>query len=346
MEMANEADEVTEGGALPTRRARDPREPTIGVLLMAYGAPDRLDDVAPFLLDVRGGRETPAELVDEVRGRYAAIGGGSPLLGVTRAQASALQARLDGDPRQSGLGEVPAGVKVTVGMRHWRPRIAEAVAELAAAGCRTLVAIPLAPHVSRMSVGAYVAALDQALGDLPGPPFEAVHRIEGFHDHPLLLDAWADRVRSALDRFSDGPLDDLEVLFTAHSLPTSILADGDPYPDQLATTARGVVERVAEGMGDSRFRWRLCFQSAGARAVPWLGPPIGEVLEELAAAGRRRALAVPIGFVSDHVEVLYDLDFEARGQAADLGLVFERTESLNTSPRFVDALADLVRRAV
>ena len=343
----------------PARRRREVGAPRVGVLLMAYGAPDRLEDVAPFLLDVRGGRETPGELVEEVAGRYSAIGGGSPLLGVTRAQASALQARLAGS---SGASGGAPGVQVAVGMRHWRPRIAGAVAELAAAGCRTLVAIPLAPHVSRMSVGAYVAALDLALEgaldlardqaetDLPNPPFETVHRVEGFHDHPLFLDAWAERVISALSRIAPAgearALGDLEVLFTAHSLPTSILADGDPYPDQLAETARRVAQRVAERRGGPPFSWRLCYQSAGARAVPWLGPAIGEVLEELAAAGRRRVLAVPIGFVSDHVEVLFDLDLEAREHAARLGLQLERTESLNTSPRFIDALADLVRTAV
>jgi len=326
---------------LPTRPRREGRTPELGVLLMAYGAPDRLEDVAPFLLDVRGGRETPAELVEEVAGRYAAIGGGSPLLGVTRAQANALQARLNGDPGS------PAA-RVLVGMRHWQPRIAEAVAELAAAGCRRLVAIPLAPHVSRMSVGAYVDVLEGALDEVsdgpPGRPFEAVHRVEGFHDHPLFLDAWADRLRSALGRIAAAPeaLDGLEVLFTAHSLPTSILADGDPYPEQLAETARQITERP----GVPRVSWRLCYQSAGARAVPWLGPAIGDVLKELAAAGRRRVLVVPIGFVSDHVEVLYDLDLEAREQAARLGLELERAESLNTSPRFIDALADLVRTAV
>lgn len=325
----------------------DGATPEVGVLLMAYGAPDRLEDVAPFLLDVRGGRETPPALVDEVAGRYAAIGGGSPLLGVTRAQASALQARLQGSAR------------VAVGMRHWRPRIAEAVEELAGAGCRTLVAVPLAPHVSRMSVGAYVAVLDRALdrlGEARARPFDAVHRIEGFHDHPLFVDAWTDRVCSALARVAapGEALDDLEVLFTAHSLPVSILADGDPYTEQLAATAELVADRVTRCLGDHlersagapRLSWRLCYQSAGARAVPWLGPAIGDVLEELAAAGRRRVLAVPIGFVSDHVEVLYDLDLEARAHAARLGLRFERTESLNTSPRFIDALADLVGAAL
>jgi len=331
-----------EGSARPLL---EPRDPEIGVLLMAYGAPDRLDDVAPFLLDVRGGRETPAALVEEVTARYAAIGGGSPLLGVTRAQASALQARWNGAAATGDSGQAgPGGARVAVGMRHWQPRIAEAVAELAGAGCRTLVAIPLAPHVSRMSVGAYMDALKRALETLGGRPFRAVHRVAGFHDHPRFLDAWAERVRSALARVAPEPeaLAEIDLLFTAHSLPTSIVADGDPYPEQLEATAHGVMARLP----DLPLAWRLCYQSAGARPVPWLGPPIGEVLDALAAAGRRRVLAVPIGFVSDHVEVLYDLDLEARAHAATLGVRFERTESLNTSPLFIDALADLVRAAV
>jgi ferrochelatase len=323
---------------------------------MAYGAPDRVEDVAPFLLDVRGGRATPAELVDEVAGRYRAIGGGSPLLGVTRAQASALQARLAGAAGPDPSDRAAGAARVAVGMRPWRPWIAEALVKLAAGGCRTLVAIPLAPHVSRMSVGAYVDVLDRALRDLnrgqSAEPFDAVHRVLGFHDHPLFLDALADRVLSALGRWSTegAGTEGLEVLFTAHSLPASILADGDPYPEQLAATARLVAARVAERLaipaGERPFPWRLCYQSAGARPVPWLGPPIDEVLDELAAAGRRRVLAVPIGFVSDHVEVLFDLDLEARSRAAALGLDFARTESLNTSPRFIDALADLVATAV
>lgn len=325
----------------------------VGVLLMAYGAPETLDEVEPFLLDVRGGRPTPAELVAEVVGRYRAIGGGSPLLGVTRAQACALQARLRAHPELGGR------FRVAVGMRHWQPRIGRAVAALVAEGCTRLVAIPLAPHVSRMSVGAYFDALDEALGGQEPSPFHEVHevhKVEGFHDHPLFVQAWVERVRSGLERVAAGGWDlrETELLFTAHSLPRSIVADGDPYPEQLVETIREVtariprelVEMLAPAAGQPASWWRLSYQSAGARAVPWLGPSLGETLVELAAAGRRHVLVAPIGFVSDHVEVLYDLDVEAAGRAEMLGMTLERTESLNTAPLFVEALAELVRRAL
>lgn len=318
----------------------------VGVLLMAYGAPESLDEVEPFLLDVRGGRPTSPELVAEVADRYRTIGGGSPLLGVTRAQASALQARL----RPRGR------FRVAVGMRHWQPRIGEAVAGLVADGCTSLVAIPLAPHVSRMSVGAYFDALDGALSELEDTPFHRVHKVAGFHDHPRLIDAWVERVRSGLERVAaDGwDLRETEILFTAHSLPRSIVADGDPYPEQLLETARQVVARLPAvpaalseaGEGGEGLGWRFCYQSAGARAVPWLGPSIEETLEELSGAGRRRVLVAPIGFVSDHVEVLFDLDVEAAERAGELGLALARTESLNTSPRFIEALAELVLGAL
>jgi len=320
----------------------------VGVLLMAYGAPESLEEVEPFLLDVRGGRPTSPELVAEVAERYRSIGGGSPLLGVTRAQASALEAHLRTRPELGGA------FRVAVGMRHWQPRIGQAVAGLAAEGCVHLVAIPLAPHVSRMSVGAYFAALDEALAGPEAKPFQRVSRVAGFHDHPLFLDAWADRLRSALLRAVAAGWEpgETEILFTAHSLPKSIVADGDPYPEQLLETAREVMARLPDGLpgglpdGWKSLARRFCYQSAGARAVPWLGPSIEETLEELAAAGRRRVLVAPIGFVSDHVEVLYDLDVEARERADELGLALARTESLNTSPRFVEALAELVRGAL
>lgn len=313
----------------------------VGVLLMAYGAPESVEEMEAFLLDIRGGRETPAELVEEVKDRYRAIGGGSPLHGVTLAQASALQARLAPLGSSDGSGR---RFRVAVGMRHWRPRIGDAVARLAEAGCRSLVAIPLAPHVSGLSVGAYFRSLDDALTAPEVGAITDVRRVEGFHDHPLFLDAWADRVRSALGRIAENGRDpgEVELLFTAHSLPESILADGDPYPDQLRETAEAVMGRLHRIGGPPPAGWRLCYQSAGARAVPWLGPSIEEVLDECAAAGRRTVLVAPIGFVSDHVEVLYDLDVEAAAHARALGIHLERTESLNTTPRFIQALADLV----
>jgi ferrochelatase len=300
---------------------------------MAYGGPDSLADVEPFLTDIRGGRPTSAELVEEIRGRYAAIGGRSPLLSISRAQAEALQKRLD--------ETAPGDFRVYVGMRHWRPFIREAVAEIAAAGHRRLVALCLAPHYSELSIGAYMAKLDQAVEEqeAAGVSFD-VHRVESWHDEPLFLEAIAEKVRRALRRWPEDERGHVQVLFTAHSLPELIVERGDPYPEQLLATARGVAERLGGLEG-----WRFCYQSAGASGIPWLGPAIEEVIPGLAAAGHRDALVVPVGFVADHVEILYDLDIEARGIAAEHGVRLERTESLNTTPDFIQALEEVVCEA-
>jgi len=304
------------------------------VLLMAYGGPERLADVEPFLLDVRGGRPTSPELVEEIRGRYAAIGGGSPLLAITRAQAAALEDELN----RSG----DAGWQTFVGMRHWQPYVADAVREIAAAGHRRVVALCLAPQYSRMSIGAYFAKLDEALAGLDDPP--EVARVESWHDHPGFLDAVAEKVAEALARLPVPPAE-AHVVFTAHSLPRRIVAAGDPYDDQLRATARRVALR-AEARAGSPFPWTFCYQSVAAGAIDWLGPDVTHVVADLARAGHRHLLAAPIGFVSDHVEVLYDLDVEARLGAERHGAHLHRTESLNTTPRFIAALTSVVRGAM
>jgi len=282
------------------------------VLLMAYGGPGNLDEVEPYLLDVRGGRPTSPELVEEIRGRYARIGGGSPIRRLTEAQAASLRRALG--------AELP----VYVGMRHWHPYIAETV--------ERLVAIALAPHYSVMSVGAYERKLaEAAAGRLD------VVVVRRWGDHPTFLDAVAARLRDALARFPDPA--SVPVIFTAHSLPQRILASGDPYADEFRASVAAVVERLALA------RWHLAFQSAGATPEPWLGPDAGEVLQALAAEGGREALIAPIGFVCDHVEVLYDVDVEYRALAARLGMRLERTASLNDDPLLIACLADLARRA-
>lgn len=321
------------------------------VLLMAYGGPRSLDDVEPFLLDVRGGRETPRELVEEVTARYRAIGGGSPILARSREQARALEAELG-----RGGGEWRA----FVGMRHWHPYIREAVGEIVEGGFDELVALCLTPQESRMSVGAYFAALDEALESVGSGADSTgrrpvVRRVRSWHDHPGFLDAVARTVEEGLRRFpkagpagSDG---EAQVVFTAHSLPESILRDGDPYDRQVRETAARVAERV-EARAGRPLAWRVAYQSAGARAVPWLGPSLEEALEGLAAERTREGrpaqavLVAPVGFVSDHVEILYDLDVEAREEARRLGVYLERTASLNDAPDFIAALADVVRSAL
>lgn len=292
----------------------------VAVLLMAYGGPGSLDEVEPFLQDVRGGRPTSPHLVAELRARYARIGGRSPIRELTEAQGA-------GVARQ--LGERFA---VYVGMRHWHPYIADAVARIAADGHRRVVGIVLAPHYSALSVGVYEARLREAARGRLDPIV-----VPRWGDEPAFLDAVAGRVTRALERFPGAP--PVRVIFTAHSLPERIRARGDPYPTELEASAAAVAARV--GLRE----WRVAYQSAGATPEPWLGPDAGAVVRELAAQGHRAFLVVPIGFVCDHVEVLYDVDVAYRALAAELGARLERSESLNNDPLLVTALATIARRA-
>src|SRR3954449_2235907 len=277
------------------------------VVLMAYGSPATADDVRPYLEDIRRGRPVSDEAVAELAERYRRIGGRSPLDEITEAQRAALEREL--------------GLPVFVGMKHWRPRIAEAVEAALEGGAETLVGLVLAPHYSRLSIAGYRERLENALEGRAELVF-----VESWHDYGPFLDVLADRVRGF-----DG-----HVVFTAHSLPARILQDGDPYRDQLLETSRLVAERA--GLAD----WSFAFQSASATGEPWLGPDILEELDRLAANGVRRVLLCPVGFVSDHLEILWDLDIEARDRAADLGLELGRIESLNDDPAFMRALAEIV----
>jgi len=290
----------------------------VAVLLMAYGGPGSLDEVEPYLQDVRGGRPTAPEFVQEIRQRYARIGGRSPIRELTEAQAAGVR---------RALGERFA---VYVGMRHWHPYIRDVVDRIVADGHRRVVGIVLAPHYSAMSVGAYEKKLLEAsVGRLD------VALVRRWGDHSKFLEAVAGRVAQALQRFPAPAA--VHVLFTAHSLPERILATGDPYPDELRASAAAVARRAGLAA------WSLAYQSAGATPEPWLGPEAGAVMTELAGQGRGAFLIVPIGFVSDHVEVLYDVDVMYRELAARLGVQLERTTSLNDDPLLVQALAGIAR---
>ena len=292
----------------------------IAVLLMAYGGPGSLDEVEPYLLDVRGGRPTSPQLVEEIRARYARIGGRSPIRELTEAQATGAQ---------RALGERFA---VYVGMRHWHPYIRDAVARILADGHQRSVGIVLAPHYSAMSVGAYQQQLlDAAAGRLE------TALVRSWGDHPRFLDLVAERVAQALQRFPSPRT--VQVLFTAHSLPERILASGDQYPSELRASAAAVAQRA--GLA----QWHFAFQSAGATPEPWLGPEAGALMTDLAGQGHQAFLIVPIGFVCDHVEVLYDVDVAYRALAERLGVRLERTTSLNDDPLLVGTLAELAHDA-
>jgi protoporphyrin/coproporphyrin ferrochelatase len=286
-----------------------------GVLLLAHGTPESLDDMPEYLTRVRGGRPPSPELVEEMRGNYAAIGGRSPLTDITRAQADALASRLGGTP-------------VYVGMRNWRPFVADTLREAAAAGVTEMRAVPMAPQYSTLSVAKYGEAVEAAR-----PPGMEVRFVRSWHDHPGLLDAFAETLRQSLAGASWD-----RVVFTAHSLPLRVVAQGDPYPDEVAATARGVAERA----GVSTFA--RAYQSAGRTPEPWLGPSLEEALASAAREGARRVLFVPVGFVCDHTEILFDIDVQAAEAARRLGIEIGRTPSLNTSPSFIRALADLVQK--
>jgi protoporphyrin/coproporphyrin ferrochelatase len=285
-----------------------------GVLLMAHGTPSSMDEMPEYLALVRGGRAASAELIAEMRHNYQAIGGRSPLTEITLAQAAALRLRLGPD------------VPVAVGMRNWKPFITEGLAELAAAGVGRTIGIPMAPQFSTLSVQKYI---DGARGALPdGMGFDAV---TSFHQHPLLIEAFAERVNAAAPR-----ADEL-VVFTAHALPVRVLEAGDSYAAEVAETAAA----VAKACGISQYR--RAYQSAGRTPERWIGPDLVALIDEESANGVRKFLIVPIGFVCDHTEVLFDIDVQAAQIAREFSTSLRRTESLNTSPTFIRLLEQLVR---
>ena len=282
------------------------------VILMAYGSPERLADVPAYYSDIRGGRPIRQELMDDLVARYRSLGieDSNPLNAITEATRAALQEEL--------------GVPVYTGMKHWTPRIAEAVDVALAGGAQRLVGLVLAPHYSRLSIAGYRKLLEEAVGDRAEVAF-----IDSWHDDQGFVSFLADRVRDT----------EAHVVFTAHSLPARILDEGDPYKDQLLETARLVADTA--GVED----WSFSFQSESPTGEPWLGPDILDHLETLSARGVDDVLICPVGFVSDHLEIRWDIDTEAQEKARELGLRLERIEMPNDDPRFVRALAEIVRGA-
>ncbi len=297
----------------------------IGVLVMAYGGPESLDEIPGYLADIRHGRPTPRAVLDEITENYRAIGGRSPLLDVSRRQVDALAQEL-------GLE-----YRCYLGMRHWAPWIEDVVGEMVADGVTHAVSLVLAPHFSALSVARYQQKITDGLELYRGRMrFE---HVPSYHDAPGLVAAFAKRVEEGLSRWPDEARDRVHVVFSAHSLPERVLASGDPYGRQCLETARLVAAQT--GLDDNRWSW--AYQSAGRTPELWAGPDLGERLERLAVEGVRDVVSVPVGFVSDHVELLYDIDVRARAIAESLGMRLERPPALNDDPVFIGALADLVR---
>ncbi len=291
------------------------------VILMAYGTPRSLDDVEAYYTHIRGGRKpSEAELANLVE-RYRAIGGTSPLIGITESVRDKLQ-------RKISLGG--SDTKVYAAMKHSPPFIADVVKRAADEGADDLLSIALAPHYSKMSAGAYALAVELANDALPKKM--KLSSVLSWHDRPRLIDAWARRIQKAE---SDLPVS-YSLIFSAHSLPASILAAGDPYRSQLLETS----DLTAKRMG--RREWTFAFQSASQTREPWLGPDILDRLQELYVGGKRSFLMAPVGFVSDHLEILYDIDVECKGWAKERGAQLERCESLNDSDDLVDCLHSIV----
>jgi protoporphyrin/coproporphyrin ferrochelatase len=300
-----------------------------GVLLLAYGTPESPDEVEPYFRHIRGGRAPSPEAVEHLRHRYELVGGRTPLLAITTETARGLQAALD--------ARAPGEYRVYVAMKHWHPFIADVVPRIAADGVRRLIVLALAPHYSRMSIGGYRQYLDQAIAKLDAPMH--VTFVESWHLQPEFVGLISARVREGLATFPEARRAKARVLFSAHSLPVRIRSWEDPYEAQLDASCAAVAEHA--GLGEWRFAW----QSAGNTGEPWLGPDIVEYLEQLHAEGVRDVLSVPIGFVCEHLEVLYDIDHEAARKAAALGMTLHRTRMPNATPEFIAVLDALVAGA-
>ena len=297
-----------------------------GVLLMAYGTPRNLDEVEPYYRDIRGGRPPSPEAVEELTERYRKVGGKTPLLEITQDVANLLGERLNRD-----AGD--ARWRVYIGMKHWHPYIAQSVDDIVADGVEELVALPLAPHYSRMSIAGYEQLVESALEKQKSPP--PARFIESWRSNPKFIEFIARRVRDGLEKFDADP-SEVEVMFTAHSLPARILEYGDPYPTELMESAEDVAEAAQVRS------WRFAYQSAGMTGTPWLGPDILDSIEEISNEGGKNILVVPFGFVCDHLEILFDIDIEAIEKAEDLGVNLARIEMPNDSAGFIDTLFDLV----
>jgi ferrochelatase len=294
------------------------------VVLMAYGTPRTPAEIEPYYTDIRRGRAPTPELLADLVARYDAIGGISPLAQRTDAQRDALQAALD--------ERAPGRYQVVLGLKHAEPMIETAVADVAARGIRRIIGVVLAPHYSSYSIGQYLGRTR----DAAAPHGITVEGIDSWATEPAFVSFLADDLRTRLASMPENT----KVLFTAHSLPQRIIDGGDPYPEELRATAEAVAAQV--GL-EPWSQWAIAWQSAGRTPEPWLGPDVLDVIDDLAANGHVGGVLVSAcGFVADHLEVLYDLDIEARHRAEQHGLAFDRTACVNDDPLVIGALADRV----
>ena len=303
----------------------------IGVLIMAYGGPNSVEELPGYLADIRHGRPTTPAVLEEIAHNYNQIGGKSPLLEFSQKQLEAIQSALQPE------GE-PERYRFYLGMRHWSPWIEEVVGQMVEDGIERAVSMVLAPQFSSLSIARYQKKIASGLKMFHGQiEFE---NINSFHDAPGLIEALADRVNEGLAEWPESERGDVHVVLSAHSLPVRIIKQGDPYDDQMQETAR----LVAASAGLSEGQWSWSYQSAGRSPEPWLGPQLEDYLPTLAEKGITQVVSVPVGFVSDHVEILYDIDIEAQAVAKEHGMRLVRPPALNFHPAFIGQLADLIHK--
>lgn len=303
--------------------------PVVGVLIMAYGTPDTRADILPYYTHIRRGKPPTPELLKELEDRYEAIGGLSNLNHITKDQACAVHARMV-------AADDGVDYRLYTANKHWNPWIPETVAQMAVDGIKQAAALVLAPQGSKMSSGSYFDQIDKAMNELP-EPFK-IAKVFNWHQEPGFIAAEVEKMEEALARFPGVPREEITVVFTCHSLPERILTWGDPYPQHL----REIGQAISESCGLKKVEY--AYQSAGRTPEPWLGPDIREKIPQLAVSGEKNVIVSSVGFISDHLEVIYDLDVEVTPIAQELGIHFERTGMLNDHPLLMQALADLLRR--
>ena len=300
------------------------------ILLMAYGSPNRLEDVEAYFTDIRGGRTPSPDALEELRSRYRRVGVPTPLLAVSMDLGRELERQLNLDPPDNVI------YTVHLGMKHWTPRIATAIDEIVDSGADRVIAIVLAPHYSKISTAGYRRRVERALDG--AAPDISLDFVESWYELDGYLQAVAENVRTVRAEFANP--EEVVTVFTAHSLPARILSEGDPYQEQLLRTSELVAKRAGVE------QWRFSYQSQSHTGEPWLGPDLVETVEELAAQGHRAILVASVGFVADHLEIFYDIDIEAKERADALGIELRRAPMLNADPRLARALHALIAQRV
>jgi len=294
---------------------------------MAHGAPTSVDDIPLYLKNIRGGTDSSPEVIQIIRDRYEAVGGSSPLLEITKGQSEKLEKFLN----QNG-----GNFKVYIGMRSWAPYIRDVVKKMLEDGVEKIIALCLAPQYSTWSTKLYFNAFNDALEKNLKGDFPPVQIIGSWANQPSLIDAFVEKYNIAMDKIRTLGYEKVHTVFTVHSIPAESLELGDFYDKEYDSTVKAIVDRVKP------YRWYQAYQSQGMIPVPWLGPTVESVLDRIAKIGSKPVLIVPVGFVSDHIETLYDIDIEFSRYAKSKNLTLFRTESLNQSPLFTEALASVV----